>query len=332
MVIVWKGLGIIVPILTVGIGLLMSLFYDDKRLGNPDLSGWTFLISAILLIPIGWLIAMPSEEENNATGKKFNFWRHTFFFLPILFWGALFLFLGIYLLFIYTPNPVFKYDPSKANVQTENVESSIWFYNPTKDSLEYILIDEKGEETSANLEGYRSAETPTKGEKDQCYLIGGKTLEGEVIMFIQPKDTKNYDKNKYKVVNEKGKNYYYRKIKAPTKATNDVDDIWVLLDEDYKAALIDVTQLYVNGKLSRDLISKGNWIEKVVKKYTGDDIIEVNIVHPEKDGTIDVIKPNTGLPEEITKKTKIYFLLDYLNDSDLTAKYITDEIVRLTTD
>jgi hypothetical protein len=123
-----------------------------------------------------------------------------------------------------------------------------------------------------------------------------------------------------------------RKIQKPTIETNDVDDVWILVDSEYKLALIDVTNIYLNGKLKRDLINKVNWLEKIEQKYSGDDVIVVDKVHPQKDGTIKVISPNTAFTEEITAKTKIYFLLDYSSDEDLNKKYIAEEIIRLTTD
>jgi hypothetical protein len=333
MVIVWKGIGIIVPILLVAIGYIVSLFYEDKTLGNTNLLGWAFFYSSIIFILVGLAVALPSEEEKSKTGKKLSLWRHTFFFLPILFWGLIFLILCIYLLLIYNPNPVFKFDEAKYNLeQSESESTTIHFYNPSGDSIRYSIVDVNGEEEIADLAGYESEVISSTGEKDECYLFGGRTLDGEFRMFIQPKDEKNYDKNKYRVIKEDGENIYMRRIQKPTIETNDVDDVWILLDAEYNLALIDVTNLYVDGKLKKDLITKVNWSQKIKQKYAGDDIIEIDLVHPQKDGTIEVISPNTAFTEEITASTKIYFLLDYSSDEDLNNKYISDEIVRLTTD
>jgi hypothetical protein len=333
MVIVWKGIGIIVPILLVAIGYIVSLFYEDKTLGNTNLLGWAFFYSSIIFILVGLAVALPSEEEKSKTGKKLTLWRHTFFFLPILFWGLIFLILCIYLLLIYNPNPVFKFDEAKYNLeQTPSESTIIHFYNPSGDSIRYSIVDVNGEEEVADLAGYTSELVSSTGEKDECYLFGGRTLDGEFRMFIQPKDEKNYDKNKYRVIKEDGENIYMRKIQKPTIETNDVDDVWILVDSEYKLALIDVTNIYSNGKLKRDLINKVNWLEKIEQKYSGDDVIVVDKVHPQKDGTIKVISPNTAFTEEITAKTKIYFLLDYSSDEDLNKKYIAEEIIRLTTD
>jgi hypothetical protein len=60
MVIVWKGLGLIVPILLFVIGYIVSLFYEDKTLGNTNLLGWAFFYSSIIFILVGLAIALPS--------------------------------------------------------------------------------------------------------------------------------------------------------------------------------------------------------------------------------------------------------------------------------
>ena len=333
MVIIWKGLGIIVPILLVGIGYLVSLFYEDKTLGNMNLLGWSLFSSSIVFILIGYFIARPSEEERNETGKKLTLWRHTFFFLPILFWGIIFLILSIYLLFIYNPNSADTFDKDLTNVEESDAEvNTIHFYNPTGDTLKYVFADLYANDETIPLERYTSEIQYTSGESDQSYFFASYNLEDELIMFIQPKDLKNYDKNKFKKMKLDGDDYYLRKIKKPTIETNDVDDVWVLLDSQFKLALIDVTHLYKNGKLNKQLITKVNWLEKIKQKYTGDDIIEVGLVHPKKDGTIEMISPNVVFPEEISETTKIYFLMDYLNEKDLNNKFITDEIARINKD
>jgi hypothetical protein len=333
MIFIWRGIGIIVPILLVAIGYIVSLFYEDKTLGNTNLLGWAFFYSSIIFILVGLALSLPSEEEKNKTGKKLNLWKHSFFYIPVLFWGMIFLILCIYLLLIYNPNPLNTFDKDMFNIEQTDAESTtIHFYNPSGDSIRYSIVDVNGEEENADLAGYESEVISSTGEKDECYLFGGRTLDGEFRMFIQPKDEKNYDKNKYRVIKEDGDNIYMRKIKKPTIETNDVDDVWILLDAEYNLALVDVTNLYVDGKLNKDLITKVNWSQKIKQKYAGDDIIEVDMVHPQKDGTIEVISPNTAFTEEITAKTKIYFLLDYSSDEDLNNKYISDEIVRLTTD
>ncbi len=333
MIFIWRGIGLIVPILLVVIGYIVSLFYEDKTLGNTNLLGWAFFYSSIIFILVGLAIVLPSEDEKSKTGKKLNLWKHSFFYIPVLFWGMIFLILCIYLLLIYNPNPVNTFDSEMFNNQKTDAESTtIHFYNPSGDSIRYSIVDVNGEEEIAELASYASEVISSTGEKDECYLFGGRTLDGEFRMFIQPKDEKNYDKNKYRLIKEDGDNIYMRRVKKPTIETNDVDDVWILVDSEYKLALIDVTNIYSNGKLKRDLINKVNWSEKINQKYAGDDIIEVDLVHPQEDGTIEVISPNTAFTEEINTKTKIYFLLDYLSDEDLNNKFIAEEIVRLTTD
>jgi hypothetical protein len=329
-VFIWRGIGIIVPILLFGIGYICSLFYEDKRLGNTDLMGWTLFYSCILFLLIGLAVGLPSEEEKEK-GMKFKWNNHTFFYIPILIWGIIAMVFSIYFLMIYNPNAVDDSVDFQTN-QTESTEdkkTKIHFYNPTEDSLIYYTYDEYGTDEAVKLAGYTSEMIYTSGEENQANYIGATTFDDTFTLNILPEDFKKYDQTKFVKIKEEGKEYFLRKIKQATAATNDVDDIWVLLDENYHLALIDVSEIYSSGKINRNSIEKINWLSKVKEKYQGNDIIEVNVKYPDKNGKIKMIGPNFEFPVTIEGETKVYFLLDYLNDEDLTKAYITKEIMRL---
>lgn len=333
MVIIWKGIGIIVPIALVGIGYVVSLFYDDRKLGNTDLVGWTLLYTSLLCLLVGLAVSIPSEEEREHTQQKLILKKHTFFFIPILFWGILLLGISIYLLAIYDPNK--KNNISEENFTTELSEEEkatvMNFYNPTNDTLVYYIIDKNGEKTSEELAGYQSSYQFSAMTDDRSYLIGSKTSDGNLTLLIGgAKENENYDKDKFLVAQENGKEFLLRKIPSRTTPSNDYDEIWILVDQNYNLALIDISDLYQNGKLNRDLINKTNWKSKIRKHYSGNDIIEVKVSHPDKKGAVEIVGPNSEFPEEIADKTDIYFLIDYLEDKDLTEKYMSEEINRLT--
>lgn len=328
---IWRGIGLIVPIGLVGIGYLVSLFYDDKRLGNTDLTGWALFYSSILFLLIGLAVGFPSDEER-AKGKKFKLSNHSFFYIPILIWGGIALSLSIYFLMIYNPNAAgLPTNPEMGQDDSEAKKTAIHFYNPTEDTLIYYAYDEYGTDESVKMAGFTSEILYTSGEENQANYIGATALDEETFTLnILPKDFKNYDKTKYQKVKQDGKEFFMRKIKSPTAATNDVDDIWVLLDENYHLALVDVSEIYKAGKLDRSAIEKINWLSKVKEKYNGTDIIEVNVKHPKKTGKIEMIGPNYTFPDLVEGETNVYFLIDYLNDEDLSNEYVTKEIIRLT--
>lgn len=328
---IWRGIGLIVPIGLVGIGYICSLFYEDKRLGNTDLLGWTLFYSCILFLLIGLAVGLPSEEEKEM-GKKFKLKNHSFFYIPILIWGIISMVFSIYFLLIYNPNAVdasIDLQTDLNGTNTEETKTAMHFYNPTEDSLIYYVYDEYGTDEAVKIAGFTSEVFYTSGEKDQANYIGATTLDETFTLNILPDDLKKYDPSKFVKINEKGKEYFLRKIKSPSAATNDVDDIWVLLDDNYHLALVDVSDLYFSRKINRNKISKINWNSKVKEKYNGNDIIEVKVKHPKKTGKIEMIGPNFTFPVSVEGDTKVYFLVDYLNESDLTNEYINKEITRL---
>lgn len=96
--IIWKGKGILVPIIFFAIAFIVSFFVTGKTIfGNTTLMSWSCLISGLLLLLIGF--ASLPEKNNNGVQRTllslFN--RDTFFFIPIIVWGVLCTSLGIFL-------------------------------------------------------------------------------------------------------------------------------------------------------------------------------------------------------------------------------------------
>lgn len=335
MVFIWKGIGLIVPIGLVGIGLLVSLFFDDKRLGNTSLLGWSFFCASLLFIIIGGLLTLSTKDEEGNPLPKVSVKRHTFFFIPVLFWGIILFAVSIYLLFIYNPNKTTSFEPLvdfESTELTENENTVVNFYNPTNDTLVYIFVDQYGTSEEVKLGNYESDYQLASGQEDQANLIGAMTLDGLTTQMLQPTDKNNYDKAKFISVDENGKKVLLRKVRYPTPATNDYDEVWVLLSKDYNLALVDVSSLYPDGKFNSDLIKSTNWSDKVTQKHSGSDLIEISVSHPEKEGKIQVIEPNTSFPKEVSNKTKTFFLIDYQDEKELTNTHLKEEIIRLTTD
>lgn len=91
--IIWNGFGIIVPIIFFIVGWITSYFYDDVTLGNFSYISTIMLISALPVGLVGLGMSQPSEDGSPAG-------NHSFFFVPVKWWGLLFLVGGIALLFM----------------------------------------------------------------------------------------------------------------------------------------------------------------------------------------------------------------------------------------
>ena len=78
--IVWRGIGIAVPLLLVVAGFITSTFVPNPRLGNFEFVGWMLLIGAGLsLVPAAISFA----------GKEAKWTHHTLFFIPVALWVPL---------------------------------------------------------------------------------------------------------------------------------------------------------------------------------------------------------------------------------------------------
>ncbi len=90
---IWNGFGIIVPIIFFIVGWIASYFFDDLTLGNTSYIATIMLFSALPVGLIGLGMAQPSEDGTPAK-------NHSFFFIPVQWWGLLFLVGGLVLKFI----------------------------------------------------------------------------------------------------------------------------------------------------------------------------------------------------------------------------------------
>lgn len=95
MVIVWRGLGIAVPILAGIAAVIMSYFFDDTRLGNAPYIGWSLISASVPVLLVGLASLSSGEEGEQGTG---GWLQHTLFLIPVIAWFPIMLGGGIYLL------------------------------------------------------------------------------------------------------------------------------------------------------------------------------------------------------------------------------------------
>jgi hypothetical protein len=80
-----KGMGIGVVVIFFLIAIIVSFWHEDYTLGNTEYTKWIFLLTGSVTL----LMSL-------ATFQKEKFMQHSLMFIPIVFWGILFLVLGIY--------------------------------------------------------------------------------------------------------------------------------------------------------------------------------------------------------------------------------------------
>ena len=92
MTLIWRGAGILVPIITLAAAIIISKNVEDTYKGM----GICGLIAGGILLAIG-LITLPGKKTDPTTGEVTQKRKHDFFFLPIIVWGVLLLLGGFYL-------------------------------------------------------------------------------------------------------------------------------------------------------------------------------------------------------------------------------------------
>src|SRR5688572_17399708 len=133
-VFIWRGFGLVVPIVFGICAWIVSYWYEDPRLGNASYMGWTMFYTSIVLLLPGLALFADKDEED---GRKRY---HDFMFVPILFWS-----LGLGALCTYVllsrdsepagnGNTVVQADEGEADA--EAVYRTVNFVNSSSDSLE----------------------------------------------------------------------------------------------------------------------------------------------------------------------------------------------------
>lgn len=99
--IIWKGYGILVPVIVVGSFFSMVIFkLDTTWFKNPD-DAFTFITGTWALL--FWVLGNHlNREEGGFNPRRIDLKlrsRHSFFFIPMQWWGLLFFLLTLLLIF-----------------------------------------------------------------------------------------------------------------------------------------------------------------------------------------------------------------------------------------
>lgn len=95
MTFVWRGAGIVVPVITFLCALLIAKNTEDTNCGIRSAG----LISGAILTMIG-IFTLPGKTTLPETGEVVKKKKHDFFFIPIIARGILLLIAGVYFAFI----------------------------------------------------------------------------------------------------------------------------------------------------------------------------------------------------------------------------------------
>jgi hypothetical protein len=330
MPLVWRGFGIVVPIIFVLTGLLVSWISGDPdtRIGNPSFLGWTSMISGILLFLLG-LVTWGGTEQQDAQGNTVRK-KHDFFYVPILIWGVLLGGLSVYLLVfaVKAQKPAETSSTGAADslaaAGTEKPATrTVNFYNPTQETLTALVGDEMGDGLIEKKEvapgRIFSIELP---EGD--YLFSALHADDKTA-FTFPAAADADDRSKY-VLHEDAKGKFYQRILNPsTPEKDDYDEAWVMMDGKTGFLLVNVTTACDAG-VTEKAIRGADWSGAIQAEYSGDDLMEPLYKQFLKNEFIKVVGPGQALPDAAAANEVYYLLVPFGGKGDKNT-VITNAVV-----
>ena len=101
--IVWSGLGFLVPLIAIGCIFVMNQIVGEATFNG---FGWpktvALFVSAAIVTALGFFLKKQPGRVmiDKATGQEMAIRsRHSVFFIPVIYWGAIYAAIGVYYLF-----------------------------------------------------------------------------------------------------------------------------------------------------------------------------------------------------------------------------------------
>ncbi len=301
MVFIWRGFGLIVPIVFFICAWIVSFFYEDTRLGNASFMGWSMFYTAIVLLLPG-LGLWGSKDEDDGTKR-----HHDFMFIPVLFWSLGLGALCTYVLLQRDPTPseedtapVVQTDDEK-EPEKEKVYRTVNFLNSSDDTLDCIM---------------------KAGKASQTVTVNPHSWQPMELVI---------DKYSFDVSDRKGNilaTYSAEKFEEPSASKMDYESGWIQLDNGgHKLVLIDVTPM-MPADFTTTNLKDYDWTKQVVKVYDGKSFMEPQVPADAKYNS-RVLEPGDLLPAKVGTDEKVYALITVPADEELTNKYYIERFKEL---
>lgn len=327
--IVWRGSGILVPIILVINAWIVGHWYTDHRIGNWPETGWICFYTAIVVLLHGLLVFPWKREEqpvNPLDGEtpKRTLWSHHFFYIPVIFWAVIF---GVISALCLTSGAKASGDTTDHKTATIYSPKAriVRIFNPTVDTMIYVF--------SSVGEDYYSEDTiapntvATKKLTPDSYVFCSFEMNNDLVVRIPSDKISNDTALCKKVTNKKGKTYHERVLRPTTIADNDCDNAWVLTNSSCKMILIDVSSICRKGLTKTD-VENTDWMGRLTETFAGDDWAEPLYGKIPADGEKNtVLDMSDDVPETIRKGEKIYLLLSVRPDAIVSNSYLVKRIM-----
>lgn len=316
-VFIWRGFGLIVPIIFFITAWIVSLFIDDTRLGNPSFIGWTCFYTAIVLLLPG--IGMwGGAKEEDGTVKK-----HDFMFVPVLFWALGLGIISAVVFFSRDSEPEANTTQVVQEDETEQKEinyRTINFLNSGDDILKFVIANETGV-----IDRFKVSPKSwvTRDLEPHGYLFASYDLDGNTVVSYPDEKYAN-DKNKYEIKQDKEGKFYQRLVGEPTSDKNDYDAAWIILDSTHNLMMIDVTPM-LPADFKKGNLKDIDWTKNVVALYDAKDMMEPSF--PKDAGANPrMLEPGDLLPSSVPEGQHVYSILSVPAGQDITTEYLRERL------
>jgi len=311
--IVWRGAGILVPILFFASGFIMSYWYDDVTLGNTEYLKWTLLWPGILLTLIG-LFVLPIEKDPE-TGKTKYAGNHDLFWIPMIVWGILFLGLSV------------KFFMTDTTSDEDNTQYEEVYEEPTEieevSAADYPMNEKEIAEDERSVRIYNPTE-----EAITIYIYAPGDNKNALSADVPPKDNLFIAlKEGDHVVQYENTTKEFTLTASSTRENYDTDDVWVILADNMDFLLVDVNAACIDG-MTKPVLRETDWTTKVNKRYNGKDVIFMDV---KQNGGIyfDIRKPYYNLPLTHAPNEQIYSIIPIGSDVEATDEFIEEFLISI---
>ncbi|MFT5823186.1 MAG: hypothetical protein ACI8ZM_004446 [Crocinitomix sp.] len=308
MVFVWRGFGIAVPIVFFLSVWITSYWFEDTKLLNAALIGWSMLWAGITLV----LFALASfgntlDENGEPTDKKSY---NDFFWIPIWIWSLGFILGSIYLINKAVP------DSSSSNYSYTETDSDNESYTDNE------VIDVAIEKRKLYL--YNCSADSIKIEITETHEEDGTNYN----FYVQNNDYEyvTVDPDRYSVQ----MNDYEQKInlkKSDKRNEKDYDDAWLVLCAEIDLVLVDVTEI-CNKNVTAEDVAEVTWEDNVVERFNGDDLIEPDL-KSKRGGEVKVVAPGYYIPQERERTQRIYALIPIDRADEVSEALLRKKIIKV---
>lgn len=312
MIFIWRGFGIVVPIIFFLSCWITSYWFPDTKLSNAPFIGWSMLWAGIVLI----LFALASfggdlDENGESTGKKSY---NDFFWIPIWVWCLGFIAGSIYLIYqddstdsshSYALNDTDEDDYESSSYASDSDysddessdERNLYLYNCSSDSMAIEITETNGDGTNFNfyVQSY-DYEYVSIVPNDYTVKMGDYT-----------------DKIKLKEANKRD--------------DKDYGHAWMVLCADVDLVVVDVTEI-CKRNVTAEEVTDINWERYVVERFHGDAIAEP-VLRSKDGGEVKLVAPNIYLPTERKNHQSIYVLIPITRSKTADDEFLEDEIKRI---